>query len=231
MLGICIPVHNEETDIQACLDSVIEAAHCPRLAGERVLVSLVLDDCSDASAAIARGVMQRHRGLAHCRLALLPVALRNVGRARAQASRYALGHGARWLAFTDADSTVSRDWLAEQLALDCDVVCGTVSVRPGDWLACGAHADLARQTFLAGYEDRDGHRHVHGANLGMSARIYQASGGFRALACGEDQQLVDRLGRMGARIAWSARPRVQTSGRMRSRIDGGFATALGRAAA
>jgi hypothetical protein len=42
-----------------------------------------------------------------------------------------LAAGARWLAFTDADSRVSPGWLAAQLVLDADAVCGSIAVD--DW--------------------------------------------------------------------------------------------------
>ena len=43
-------------------------------------------------------------------------------------AQVALKGGARWLAFTDADSGVSPHWLADQLSSGADAVCGTVIV-------------------------------------------------------------------------------------------------------
>lgn len=226
MIGVCIPAHNEEERIQACLDSVIEAALCPGLRGEPVVVAVVLDACSDRSLDIVQATIARHPACAAYGVEHASLSLFNVGRARAEACRIALSRGARWLAFTDADSTVSPHWLADQLSLGCDVVCGTVSVRPGDWASHGPFAEAARLGFAAGYQDRDGHRHIHGANLGVRADLYHASGGFAPMACSEDEHLVRSLERLGARIAWSAKPRVETSGRPRSRVAGGFASAL-----
>jgi hypothetical protein len=68
----------------------------------------------------------------------------------------------------------------------------------------------------------DGHRHIHGANLGISATAYLRAGGFPPLACHEDVHLVSQLERCGARIAWSCRPRVTTSTRLECRAVGGF---------
>lgn len=214
MIGVCIPAHDEEDLIGRCLDSVFCAAAHADLQGETVAVVVVLDSCQDATESAVR----RWPAIP------LPIAARNVGKARALGSEYLLLLGARWLAFTDADTTVSRSWLAEQLALQSDVVCGTVQVA--DWSAHGVQADTARRHFETTYTDRDGHRHVHGANLGISAWHYRQAGGFDARTCGEDQDLVDRLAAGGARIAWSARPRVMTSGRAYSRVADGFAGAL-----
>ncbi|WP_144630160.1 glycosyltransferase [Bordetella genomosp. 13] len=217
MIGICIPAHNEEDYIDRCLASVLVAARHPGLNGEPVKIVVVLDACDDGTAqrAGAWGVTCLHGQ--H----------RNVGVARAAGAAHLIAAGARWLAFTDADTEVSASWLADQLALQAEVVCGTVGVM--DWDSHGMHAEAARAGFLAAYQDRDGHRHVHGANLGMDAQAYLRIGGFQALACSEDQALVDRFEEAGAVIAWSARPRVTTSARAYSRVTGGFATTLRRA--
>ena len=78
----------------------------------------------------------------------------------------------------------------------------------------------------AHYVDRDGHRHVHGANLGVSRTAYLAAGGFRDLIVGEDVALVASLMESGARIAWTAAPRVETSARRQSRACLGFGAFL-----
>jgi hypothetical protein len=67
---------------------------------------------------------------------------------------------------------------------------------------------------------------VHGANLGVSAQAYLRAGGFAPLACSEDVALVEQLQATGARIAWSAAPRVVTSARRASRARGGFGDTL-----
>lgn len=214
MLGIVIPAHNEEANIATCLASALEAARHPALCAEPVEIIVVLDSCSDAT-----GILAASAGAA-----TVSIRARNVGMARAVGAEALLVRGARWLAFTDADTRVAPDWLAEQLALDADAVCGTVGVS--DWSPHGAHADLLHAHFLETYSDRDGHRHVHGANLGVSASAYRRAGGFRHLACSEDVAFVNALEQSGAHIAWSARPRVDTSARRDARAVGGFADAL-----
>ncbi|KAA0890804.1 glycosyltransferase family 2 protein [Pusillimonas sp. ANT_WB101] len=214
MIGVCIPAHNEEACIDSCLASVARAASYAGLAGEPVEVVVVLDHCSDLTAMRA----------AAWRVRQLTTSYRNVGLARAAGAAHLIGMGARWLAFTDADTQVGETWLYDQVELRAAVVCGTVGVL--DWSSHGGHAQRAQAQFQTSYQDKDGHRHVHGANLGVSALVYQKSGGFHALACGEDQSLVDRLEQAGVSIAWTSRPRVVTSCRAYSRVEGGFATAL-----
>lgn len=214
MIGIVIPAHNEERDIARCLKAAQAAASNPRLGGEPVLIVVVLDACTDATASIVRelGVVA------------LDVQARSVGVARAAGAKAAIEAGARWLAFTDADTRVSSDWLAEQLAADADVVCGTVAVD--DWSDHGDHAEFLKGHFSRTYFDFEGHSHIHGANLGISAAAYLCAGGFQPLACSEDVALVEALRTTGARIAWSSRPRVSTSARRTARAPGGFAHAL-----
>lgn len=159
----------------------------------------------------------------------LPVQARNVGVARAAGAELMLARGARWLAFTDADTLVSPEWLADQIELDADAVCGTVEVS--DWTPHAEHAKLLSRHFAETYHDVEDHRHVHGANLGVCAAAYQRAGGFKPLACSEDVDLIAALERTGANICWSARPRVRTSARRVARAPGGFADALLQAVA
>ncbi len=213
MLAVVVPAHDEQDHIGACLKAITVAARCPSLEGEQVLVIVVLDACSDDTGEIARS-----NGVP-----TLAIHARNVGVARAEGAKVALAGGARWLAFTDADSIVAPDWLSKQLALRSDAVCGTVEVR--DW---GSYGEPMRQHYAATYTDADGHSHVHGANLGVSAAAYLGAGGFPPLACSEDVALVDALRQSGASIAWSAAPRVVTSARRNFRAAGGFGETLMR---
>jgi glycosyltransferase involved in cell wall biosynthesis len=207
VIGIVIPVHDEELRLESCLNAVIAACAQPRLRREAAKIVVVLDGCRDRSAQIARA----------CGVETLSINARNVGLARAAGADYLLACGTRWLAFTDADTTVSEDWLVAQLALGADVVCGTVGVN--EW---SAHSARARSEFERLYNDRDGHRHIHGANLGVSAQAYARAGGFCGLPVSEDVALVGALIASGANIAWSAAPRVTTSARRDFKIPAGF---------
>jgi len=214
MIAVIVPVCNEEERIGACLRALLHAARHPGLAGEPVRVWVVLNGCTDRSEAIVRN--------SGAEVVVLEQA--NVGRARAAGCDQAIAHGARWLAFTDADTIVAPDWFAAQLALGADGVCGTVQVD--DWSAHGEHAPQLDRHFRATYTDRDSHAHVHGANLGVATAAYLAAGGFADLACSEDVALVGTLQRSGASIAWSAKPRVTTSARRDARARGGFGDTL-----
>ena len=200
MIGVAIPAHDEEAHIAATLAAVRVAAAHPDLQGEAVRVVVVLDACADGTARLAR----------HAGAWTLPIEARNVGTARATGADWLLAAGARWL--------------AAQLALQADAMCGSVAVD--DWSAHGPLADRLQAHFDHHYRDADGHRHIHGANLGVSAEAYRRAGGFAPLRCSEDVALVDALARTGARIAWSALPRVWTSARPQARARGGFGDTL-----
>ncbi|CAN5920694.1 glycosyltransferase [soil metagenome] len=218
MIGIVIPAHNEAEHIGATLAAAARAAVHPALNGEAVRVLVVLDACDDDTGAIAESYQALHD------VTTLPLSVRNVGMARAAGATQLLDKGARWLAFTDADTIVSPDWLVTQLAQEADAVCGSIGID--DWSAHGQHSEFIREHFARTYTDADGHRHIHGANLGVSAEAYRRVGGFMPLACSEDVALVEALQAAGANIAWSAAPRVSTSARRNAKARGGFGDTL-----
>ena len=216
-IGVVVPAHDEQALLPACLAALRVAARHPALRGIPVHLVPVLDACSDDSGAAAPGAIE--------------VTARNVGVARAagfaevlrrEAGRPAAG---LWLATTDADSTVPPDWLAVQVGLavaGADVVAGTVRVR--DW---SEQPVAVRARFAGTYgTPRTGHRHVHGANLGLSAPAYLGAGSMPPLPLGEDQALVDALRAQVRRVVATDRIPVVTSARRESRTVGGFADHL-----
>lgn len=213
VIAAIVPAHNEAGHIRPCIEALRAAGRAHGLHGEPVIVVVVLDACSD------------HTGRIADELGAITVETdgRNVGVARAVGARLALEAGARWLAFTDADTLVTPDWLVAQLALATEVVCGTVAVS--DW---GVYGAPMQRHFEAIYTDADGHRHIHGANLGISAEAYRRSGGFEPLTSSEDVAIVAALRASGASIAWSAAPRVYTSARRAFKAPGGFGATLAR---
>ena len=185
MIGVVIPAHNEEECLARCLRAVMRAAEHPQLAGEPVHVMVVLDACDDGS----RWVVEQYP------VSLLEIHARNVGVARAEGAARLIAAGARWIACTDADTLVPDDWLAAQLSYGADAVCGVVEVD--DW---SAHSADVRSRYEAAYFDQEDHRHIHGANFGISSSAYLKAGGFPALTAHEDVHLVRRLQEIGARV-------------------------------
>lgn len=207
MIGVIVPVHNEELLLKKCIESLEAAAIHQGLDNEEVRILIVLDDCTDTSLHIA----QAHDVM------ILTCSHRNVGKSRAHGAEQMLAVDARWLAFTDADSVVPSSWLTDQIRLKVDAVCGLVEVK--DW---SEHSQSVRERYHANYRPVDGHRHIHGANLGVCSHAYRKAGGFRALPAHEDVQLVADLERTGANIMWTASNRVTTSARKHCRCREGF---------
>ncbi|GKT22375.1 hypothetical protein [Acidovorax sp. SUPP3334] len=112
-------------------------------------------------------------------------------------------------------------WITAQLACASDAVCGTIGVE--DWHEHPLHV---AEAFASHYQDRNGHRHIHGANLGLSSAAYRRAGGFAALMAHEDVRLVKALIAQHATVAWVRDPRVITSARRIARAPEGFAAWL-----
>lgn len=208
MIAVVIPAHNEARRLGRCLVSVKAAASLAEQAGHHVEILVVLDRCSDGSAQVAR----KHG------VQTLAVDAGSVGEARRAGAALMLERGASWLACTDADSRVPDHWLVCQLECDADAVCGTVHIeRWQPWQKAAL-----RKLYLSRYEAREGHRHIHGANLGVCAQAYERVGGFPPLPAHEDVHLVRALEAQGAQIVWTAKHSVATSSRLDSRAREGF---------
>ena len=213
-IGIVIPAHNEAETIAQCLASVQTAIEqLPATIEASILV--VLDSCTDDTLSIVQAA-----GVDY-----LCCHYQCVGQVRDLGIRHAIAHGASWLACTDADSTVPMDWLVQQIEhLDqqkTDMICGVVSVD--NW---GQLSSQTQNAYMAHYQDKMGHRHIHGANLGFSRDAYLATGGFAPLNCHEDVDLVNRFRARRYAITWSNRVRVSTSSRLQARAKEGFGAFL-----
>ncbi len=209
MIGVCIPAHDEAEHIGACLDAVLRAA--AEVIDEPVQVVVVADACTDGTAALARA-----RGCD-----VVEIGARCVGAARSAGIEHLIALGARWLCCTDADSRVPPHWINAQLACGSDAVCGTIGVD--DW---HEHPPRVAEAFRSHYQDRDGHRHIHGANFGVSRDAYRRAGGFAQIVAHEDVRLVEALLAQEAHVAWVCDPRVLTSARRVARAPEGFAAWL-----
>jgi glycosyltransferase involved in cell wall biosynthesis len=219
-VAVVIPATNEERHIGSCLASVDAArARLYRSSADiRVRIVVVLDSCSDATAALAA---------ASGGIQLVTIAARSVGVARRAGTSAAMDGGGRltelWLANTDADSLVPADWLTRMTAEaeeGAHLVLGTVT--PGPDLSPWARAEWAGRHHL-----RDGHPHVHGANFGIRGDVYLALGGWPPVVTGEDARLAQRAAGTGhLQISRTASIPVVTSVRRQARAPRGFSSYL-----
>lgn len=227
-VAVVIPANDEEQLIARCLTSVLAA--CAELAASRPQVSgdvvVVLDACRDGTADVVADVAG---------IRTVAVDYRCVGRARdTGAGEAVFAGGARgfpadqiWLANTDADSVVPTDWLVRMLdsadgvgtGVSADLVAGTVV--PGPELD-----PVVRAAWSARHDAREGHQHVHGANLGVRASSLALLGGWSPLVTGEDVDLVARAVDAHLTVVRSAGITVQSSARAHGRAAHGFAEYL-----
>jgi glycosyltransferase involved in cell wall biosynthesis len=222
--GVVIPAHDEEDLLPSCLAAVRQATRMVQPTAVHLIV--VADACTDRTAERAR----------QSGAVVLEIPARCVGAARRAGMREVLRRtrhldpGSVWLATTDADTLVPPDWLARQLsyaAAGWDAVAGTVAVT--GW---AEHPPGLPPLFHQQYRTGPGaHPHVHGANLGFTARAYLAAGGFRPSHTAEDHALVDALTAAGRRILRTSEVSVLTSARRQARAPRGFGHLLSTLAA
>jgi hypothetical protein len=179
-----------------------------------VRIVVVLDSCTDATHSLIQGWPG---------VEILTTAEANVGHARALGTAHLLRTtpGPReelWLANTDADSAVPASWLSTMVAegdAGARILLGTVLP-----LAASRQTERA---WRGQHVLRDGHPHIHGANLGLRADAYICTGGWSALATGEDIQLARRVVAAGHAVLRTAQIPVNTSARTKGRAPHGFA--------
>lgn len=220
-LAVVIPARNEEDLLPRCLESVQDAmAFLGRRRPElQASLTVVLDRTTDGSHRIV-GQVPGAVSLS-CQAA-------NVGHARDLGVRHAvkrarLPQSSVWIANTDADSTVPQDWLymhAKMAEAGWDVLMGTVQPQQSDL------SEAALAAWFAAHRLGEGHPHIHGANLGFRADVYARLGGFRSQEVHEDRDFVRSAAAAGLRLVATDICRVTTSGRLNSRVRGGFADYL-----
>ncbi|WP_427018248.1 glycosyltransferase [Pseudarthrobacter sp. P1] len=217
-MAIIIPARNEQSLLAACLAALTGsiAGFHEATTSVHVSVTVVLDRTTDSSQDILAGFPQ---------INVVASSAGRVGSARNHGIRHALSLAESpreriWILNTDADSTVPSNWMSQHWRLACegsDVVTGTVE----------PHRDgmTARQLSLwhRAHDLSEGHAHVHGANLGFRADVYQRLGGYRDVPVHEDRDFVEAARTHGFLVRATDLCRVLTSGRRHSRVDGGFA--------
>jgi glycosyltransferase involved in cell wall biosynthesis len=220
-IGIVVPARNEEASIQPCIESIRRSCDAARLRDYWIVI--VADSCTDDTLPRARRAVQGVGEVRECDS-------KSAGSARRLGVEAVLAHfkdrdlGHIWLANTDADTLVTRDWITVQLGLaDSGIaaVAGIVKLEEGGSPA--AH-ELHRATYLTSPDGT--HGHVHGANLALRADAYVDAGGWAHLALAEDHCLWKRLKHRGWRLSSPVTSVVVTSARLIGRARGGFADSL-----
>ena len=199
-----IPVRDEEDRIEACLDALLAQRDLSGrpLPPDALGLVLLLNNCSDRTAAIARGRLAASGAPFALVNVALPPSQANAGFAR----RLALDLAALWLEradrrdgvllTTDADSRVPPQWLARNLAAihaGCGAVAGRVTLEPAEegllpqaLMRRTARENAYEQALLAlsaridpiAHDPWPNHWSASGASYGVTLDAYRAIGGL-----------------------------------------------------
>ena len=249
---VALPARNEEASLAGTLDALagqVDLCGAP-LARETFEILLLLNNCTDGSAAVARAWQREHPEVAlHCCERELAAGEAHIGTARRllMDTAWSRLQGARErcaILSTDADSYVAKDWIAQNLlAMErgADAVGGVIELICNDFeslshaVRTAYAADRRYQYLVAEMEDLldpqagdawPRHLEHFGASLGCTPEIYARAGGMPALAEMEDVAFVDRLRRVDARLRHEPAVVVSTSARLDGRVTRGLSGQL-----
>ena len=252
--SVVIPARNEEVGLIATLDGLASQFHLDGepLSWDCYEILLLLNNCTDKSAEVAREYGRTHPGLhLHIVECTLQADEAHVGTARRLLMDAACVRleeveqdEIRAILSTDADTLVAPDWIAANLAAiedGAEVVGGEIYLLPRDIesLDPGTRAAYERdqdfQRCVARLEsllDPDPcdpwprHLHHFGASLACTCEVYRRCGGLPAVKPLEDVAFVDALRKVGARIRHAPEVRIYTSARLEGRAEVGLSGQL-----
>ncbi len=244
---VAIPARNEAERLPALMRGLARQSWLRH--GRRLPVVVVLNNCTDTSAAVLREAAAADAALDVVAMdVVFPAAEAHVGTARRLALDTAwtlTGQSEQAvLLTTDADAQPATDWVDANLrAIEAgaDLVGGHIVGDPEEEASLGAafldlvsrhlrYAALADR--LAAFIDPLPHdplpRHSDhtGASLAVRGPVYAAVGGLPPLPFREDLAFVSRVRAAGYRLRHAPDVRVQVSARLTGRAPGGMADCL-----
>lgn len=240
---VAIPVKNEASHIQQCLEALAVQLNAPTFE-----VLLLLNNCVDTTAGIVRTVTPDLPFAVHVLECDLSRSQASAGFARRLATQQAalrVGQDGILLT-TDADARVASDWIASNVAAlsaGADAVAGYAEIDADDAAKLPPHLHeiedrvqllttlLDKITSLLDPDTADPwprHAQHSGASIAVIAEVFHRAGGIPAVPCGEDRAFFAALRDVDARIRHCPKVRVVVSGRLHGRAQGGMADTLRR---
>lgn len=253
---VIVPARNEALLLPRTLDALRlqRDLRGDRLASATYEVILLLNNCTDASQAIAERYQRTYPDFClHIAACTLPSVQSHAGTARrllmdtAWHRLQCTSHEYAAILSTDADTVVATDWIARNLAAiedGAEVVGGVINLFPEDAEALRRNApgtwtayqrDRLLQCLVAELEsilDPDASdpwpRHLQhfGASLACTPEIYARSGGLPPVKCLEDAAFIDELRKVDARIRHCPDTHIYTSARLDGRAQVGLSGQL-----
>lgn len=243
VLVAAIPVRDEEDRILGCLQALaVQQGACLDH------VVLLLNNCTDRSAAIVRASAPALPFEVTCAERHYPSGQAHAGTARreAMALAAAVAGSAGILFTTDADGRVAPDWLSTNLAamaLGAEAVCGRAEIDPIEARAIPDHlhaddaAEIAYGTALDQIHDLvdpdpndpwPRHTEHSGASIAVTVDAWARAGGVPGLSSGEDRGFLKALRQVDVPIRHAPDVVVTVSGRILGRAPGGMAETMAR---
>lgn len=240
---IAIPARDEEERIGACLGALAD-----QIGAAADHIVLLINNTTDRTAALARGVQFGPETTLHVLERSLPPHQSNAGFARRLAMEEAakLAGPCGVLLTTDADGRADSDWLAANLAAlaeGADAVAGWVDLDPAEWsnIPMALHEADARECAYdtvcneieawldpCPHDPLPRHTQESGASIAVTAEAFARVGGIPPVVCGEDRAFLAALKKGDARIRHTLACHVVVSGRTEGRAAGGMADTIRR---
>ncbi|WP_197064916.1 glycosyltransferase family 2 protein [Leptolyngbya sp. KIOST-1] len=252
-VSVIVPVRNEAEILLKSLLALVDQTdfeNTPLVSGCYEVIVLA-NNCTDASAAIARRVARQHPQVPiHVVERSLPQADACIGRVRQllmdeaywRLQRLSCSRGI--IASTDGDSQVDRRWVAailQEIEQGADAVGGRTVIHQAERSALDKATRASYLRFvgyrylikrLEDYLDPDPfdrsprHYQFFGANFAVTQQMYAQAGGLPPVQTGEDVAFYQSLIAAGARVRHSYLMRVTTSARPQGRAALGLADRL-----
>jgi glycosyltransferase involved in cell wall biosynthesis len=250
---VVVPVRNEQQTLRRTLNALCsqQDSSSTFLPFDEYEVIVLLNNCTDASLAVARQFQREHPPFRlHLVERKLAPHIAHVGTARGMlmdeaAKRFLqAGKPLGVIASTDGDSVVAPDWICQTLqAIDngCDAVGGSITLAQceREKLTPGTRAaylyDRGYQRLVAHLEALldpvphdpwPRHNQHFGASLACTVASYLRAGQMPRVPQLEDVAFVEALERVDARVRHSPQVRVTTSARLRGRVEVGLSWQL-----
>ncbi len=238
---VCVPARNEAVRLPILLDALAAqtVAGC-------ISVAICINNSDDDSLTIAETVAARHRGRLDilAERCIFTQTLAHAGSARGYAM--AMGHarlgGTGVLISTDADCRPPPSWIAANLAAivaGADIVGGQILLDDAEPIDPAVVAVRARFDHYwamvraiedaidpAPHDPPPRHGDHTGASIAIDAALFQAIGGVRPIASGEDRMLVVDAVAAGGRLVHPPSVWTRVSARTVGRAEGGMAVAM-----
>lgn len=198
MISVIVPALNEEKDLGACLKALLSQG-----AEEDYEIIVVDGGSKDGTVSLA----EKHADLVVSQESM------GIGGARRDGAAAATGDK---LAFTDADTLVSPDWLSEiSLNLEgWEASTGPVIYQPSDLRSeiIEGWRSLYRLLSISNFH------YIIGSNMAVKADAYWQAGGHSEISLLDDYDLSIKLFKAGASVRYDPAQSVYTSSRRVERL-------------